>query len=82
MAAARKAVEMFGGKGLRDELTDMGLGNHPGLFRMLARVGQAIAEDRSTMPGGIGPGEQTDEARRDKLYPTMNEDGTPRKVPA
>lgn len=42
---ARRALNKFGDDGLIQDLTKAKLGNHPGLSRMLMRIGQAMSED-------------------------------------
>lgn len=42
--AVRTAIELGGGKEVISELYDMGLSNHPGLVRFLARVGRAFSQ--------------------------------------
>lgn len=53
--AARKVIEKFGPE-LRPWLNESGLTNHPGLFRLLARIGFADTEDSSAGAGGGGKG--------------------------
>jgi hypothetical protein len=79
--AAKRALRRYGGEEVANELARMGLGNHPMLVKMLARVGQSMAEDDSG--GGDGSsGAPVDDAQA-KLrlrYPSMfNEDGSPKK---
>lgn len=52
-ALLAKAVTKFGEPGLIAELDKLGLGNHPGLVRFVARVGKAMAED--TVAGTTAP---------------------------
>jgi len=78
--AATKAMVKFGPPGLAEELASMGLGNHPGLVKLMARVGRAMGEDSTAF--GQPPGDAlTDEQKTlREQYPTMfNEDGTPKK---
>ena len=46
MAAAAKARDAFGSPALKSLLDDSGLGNHPEVIRLFAKVGRAIGEDR------------------------------------
>jgi hypothetical protein len=48
---AKRALDQFGGKAVAEIMTDTGLGNHPDVVRMFARIGEAIAEDK---PAGMG----------------------------
>lgn len=43
---ADRVIATFGDDEFRKDLTDLGLGNHPGLFRLLARVGNALSDDK------------------------------------
>lgn len=42
---ARRVLDRFGDNQLKQDLIDANLGNHPGLSRMLMRIGQAMADD-------------------------------------
>ncbi|PIO96214.1 hypothetical protein CJ014_26615 [Pleomorphomonas carboxyditropha] len=53
VATAQGALARFGTPGLRAFLTESGGGNHPEVIRFMARVGNAIAEDRPES-GGAG----------------------------
>lgn len=44
---ADRVIATFGDDAFRRDLVDLGLGNHPGIFRLLARVGNALSDDRS-----------------------------------
>lgn len=43
---ANRVIATFGDDALRRDLVELGIGNHPGLFRLLARVGNAISDDK------------------------------------
>jgi hypothetical protein len=45
-ADARKAVETFGSPELKTLLNSTGMGNHPELVRLMAKIGKAISEDK------------------------------------
>lgn len=45
VTSARRAVDRFGSPDLKKALNETGLGNHPELVRMLAKIGKAMAED-------------------------------------
>lgn len=66
---ARKAVKAYGDAELKKFFNEHPLGNHPGLVKMLARIGKAAGEDAlvRTEQGG---GKRTPESERLKnLYP-------------
>lgn len=48
---AQKALDQFGTPALREYLHNSGLGNHPELVRIFAKVGKAMAEDDFVMGG-------------------------------
>ncbi|MDQ1187008.1 hypothetical protein [Agrobacterium larrymoorei] len=43
---ANRVIATFGDDALRRDLVEIGIGNHPGLFRLLARVGNALSDDK------------------------------------
>jgi hypothetical protein len=43
---AERVIATFGDEAFRRDLKELGLGNHPGLFRLLARVGNALSDDK------------------------------------
>lgn len=45
-------VSKFADQSFMDVLDHTGLGNHPGFFRMLARIAKASANDKLVLPGG------------------------------
>lgn len=55
IAAARKAVETFGGAELQELLQVTGLQSHPAVVRAFYRAGKSISED-SVVPGEKTPG--------------------------
>lgn len=67
VATAQGALARFGTPGLRAFLTESGGGNHPEVIRFMARVGNAIAEDRPES-GGAGAGRPIDAAHL--LFPS------------
>jgi len=78
-AHAKRGVEWAGPK-VRAMIVRYGLGNHPDLYRFFTRLGRATGDDDTFVSGSAGgSGKQTVEQRRDKMYPTMNADGTPKK---
>jgi hypothetical protein len=64
---AAKAVERFGSPELRALLDESGLGNHPLLVKMLAKVGDALREDQPVE--GRKAGAEQDTASM--MFPTM-----------
>jgi hypothetical protein len=81
-AAATRGIEWAGGRELRLELTKLGLGNHPGLFRAFKKLGDALADDKSNIRGGGQAVRPSREQVLDAMYPTMNADGSPKMKPA
>lgn len=43
---ADRVIATFGDDAFRRDLVELGIGNHPGLFRLLARVGNALSDDK------------------------------------
>ncbi|CDN96083.1 hypothetical protein [Agrobacterium tumefaciens] len=43
---ANRVIATFGDDALRRDLVEIGIGNHPGIFRLLARVGNALSDDK------------------------------------
>jgi colicin import membrane protein len=70
-ANALKAVSKYGDAELNTFLSSNAVGDHPGLFRMLARIGKAMAEDSvaGTSSNGVKPPEPKTLAQR--FYPGM-----------
>lgn len=53
-AHATKAIKAFGGDELLKSIKDAGFNQHPGFFRMMARIGKAMAEDKPLNQGATG----------------------------
>jgi midasin (ATPase involved in ribosome maturation) len=51
IAMAERAVKQFGSESLLKELDKSGLGSHPEVIRVFARIGRAMADDKLVMPG-------------------------------
>lgn len=70
---ARRAADKFVDRDTRAFLNASGLGDHPGLLRMLAKVGEGIAED--SVSGTASETKATplnnDQAFLAEMYPTM-----------
>jgi hypothetical protein len=67
VATAQGALARFGTPGLKAFLTESGGGNHPEVIRFMARVGNAIADDRPES-GGSGAGQTLEAAHL--LFPS------------
>lgn len=65
---AQAALNKFGTPELRAQMDATGMGNHPELVRVFARIGKAMAED--TFVQSSRDGSQADPAK--KLFPSMN----------
>ena len=57
LAAAVKAVDAFGTPELKELLNSTGMGNHPEVVRLMAKIGKAISEDKviAGRTGGNAP---------------------------
>jgi hypothetical protein len=65
IAAAKKAVDRFCSPGMKEILTQSGLGNHKEVIRAFSQIGKLIAEDRMPgAPGGAAAVESHDDALR------------------
>lgn len=69
ITAAKIALNKFGTKGLIDVLDETGLGNHPEIVRLFARLGKSIAEGRYVPTQGQPTPEKPRGAAA--LYPNM-----------
>lgn len=65
---AKRVVEKFGTDDFKKALDESGLGNHPELVRILARIGKAMGNDTLVVPGSISGTPRPSMAER--LYPT------------
>ncbi|MBP6203347.1 MAG: hypothetical protein KA435_09860 [Azonexus sp.] len=68
LSTAKKALDTFATKELKEMLESSGLGSHPEVIRMFYRVGMAISEDRFV--SGQGGDSKTGTAQR--LYAASN----------
>jgi hypothetical protein len=66
-AHARAAVLKFGGSQAVEVFNHPAIGNHPVLFKMMAAIGAAMAEDTSTVKSLPGGRVEMTEAERTKL---------------
>lgn len=69
MAAAQKVMQQFGTPELKAALEQTGMGNHPELVRLFAKVGKAMGED-SFVAGGKSSGGSGSIV--DAFYPTKS----------
>lgn len=67
LKAAQSALARFGSPELKQLLDSTGLGNHPELVRLCAKIGKAMAEDTFVAGGGGAVGPVTEAS----FYPTM-----------
>lgn len=65
---AKQVAERFGTPELIKQLQDTGLGNHPELVRVFARIGKAMDNDKLIRPGSSGDSGRKSHA--DVLYPS------------
>ncbi len=64
---AGRALNSFGGEGLKDVLDKTGIGNHPEMVRLMFRIGKAMREDQIIHPDAkVGNSESE---RLDRYYP-------------
>lgn len=64
---AQAAINKFGTEELKSAMNATGIGNHPELVRVFARIGKSMAEDKFLTSGPSG--KETDPAK--KLFPSM-----------
>lgn len=70
IVAAKRALDTFGSKKLREALDQTGMGNHPELIRMLVKVGTAVSNDKFEFGKSSAQDTVRDPAKI--LYPNMN----------
>lgn len=66
LVVAKKALDAFGTKELRDMLNTTGSGNHPEVIRFMHRIGKALAEDK--IHAGAAPGSSQPKTFADRVY--------------
>lgn len=59
LALAQRVLNRFGTDALKQALTDTGLGNHPEVVRVFARIGMNMSEDKLVLPGPSAPAKKT-----------------------
>lgn len=72
IAASQRVLAQFGDASTQTLLNQSGLGNHPAMVKLLAKIGAAITED-TTIRGASG-GAPAPTSAVDKLYPTMRKE--------
>jgi hypothetical protein len=70
LSDAAKAMEAFGSPALYEVLEATGMGNHPEVIRVLARVGKAVKDDMIRTGGTAGAPAAKDPAKI--LFPNQN----------
>lgn len=68
---ANKVVNRFATEGTKDFFQKSGLGSHPELIRVFARIGRQMSESTLVLPHTTSGGTVTEEERLAKRYPTM-----------
>lgn len=71
---AKRIVDRFGDAAFKEELNRTGFGNHPGLGRLLVKLGKAMSEDQLVIPGASPVGVEK-KSLAEVLYPNH----TPKK---
>lgn len=62
----KRLIARYGDEELKAQLDSSGLGNHPGLVKLLSRIGREMAPDKLEMPRNTG-GEK--KSLEERLYP-------------
>jgi hypothetical protein len=74
LADADKAIEKFGGKALKEELTRTGDGNRPLLMDAFIQIG-ALMSEKGPMGSGQGAGAGSEGTNFREIYPKSFQDG-------
>lgn len=76
LTVAKTALDKFGSDGLKQLLSDTGLGNNPEVIRLLFRIGNSISEDSVVSDGRAGksppPAPSTFAEMAERFYPNQN----------
>ncbi len=64
---AQKAFRAYGSE-IQQEITTLGLQNHPGLIKAFARMGRAMKEDNSGGPADGGTGPKSEDQKLESFY--------------
>lgn len=73
VSLARNAVKKYGTDGLNKFFRDSGIGNHPEIIRVFARIGKDLKEDQPS-PAGAGVSVSAPKDRVSTLYGNKNEE--------
>ena len=65
---AKRVLDRFAPQEFKDALNETGLGNHPELIRVFARIAKAMSEDQLVVGG---PSAQTQKSPEEVFYPTQ-----------
>lgn len=65
---AARVLDTFGDADFKKQLTETGFGRHPGFFRMMVKIANAMSEDQFIAPGAQA--EEKKQSKADKFYPT------------
>jgi hypothetical protein len=68
---AKRVVTRFASDDAKKFFEDSGLGSHPELVRMFARIGKSMSEATLALPGARASAAMTEDERLAKRYPTM-----------
>lgn len=66
---ADRALEKYGDATTRKAMDDLGISNHPGLFRLLVRMGRAIGPGKIITPDSAAGGPKEEKDLPSKLLP-------------
>lgn len=69
VAVATRAINTYMTDDIKSVLAEYGLGDHPGMVRLMYKIGTTIREDTFVTPGGGN----TPESKLAGLYPTMKQ---------
>lgn len=69
---SKRVIARFGSEGLKKQLNETGLGNHPELVRTFVRIGKLMSEDQFIFPGGAQQTEKESKSIEDKFYGSSN----------
>lgn len=64
---AKRSIDQFGDPELKRVFDETGIGNHPLIVKMHAKIGKLMADDKMVSAHAGG----SEERREDRLYPTM-----------
>lgn len=81
LASASKFLHKYGGEEVAIQLGKLGVGNHPGLLKLMAKAGQALGEDDSfAKKAAANNALESEQQIKRQRYPSMfNADGSPKE---